>query len=109
MRMQPDRIGQAIAAYVDAELVSKAVGIQKLALAFAGAGLARQGAALVERYADSLRMIGIVGEDGTIDVDLARDLALEAFEKAGRVHLAGFGFSGADVAIAYEIAKKFSE
>ena len=109
MRMQPDRIGQAIAAYVDAELVSKAVGLQKLALAFAGAGLARQGAALAERYADSLRMIGVVDEDGAIDLDLARDLALEAFERAGRVQALGFGFSGADVAIAYEIAKKFAQ
>ena len=109
MRMQPDRIGQAIAAYVDAELVSKAVGLQKLALAFAGAGLARQGAALAERYADSLRMIGVMDEAGTIDIELARDLALEAFDKAGRVHVMGFGFNGADVAIAYEIAKKFSD
>ena len=63
----------------------------------------------MERHADSLRMIGIMDEDGAIDVDLARDLAVEAFEQTGKVSAFGFGFSAADVAIAYEIAKKFAQ
>lgn len=108
MLLQPDKIGPAIAAFFDGEIMPKAVGIQKLTLALAGVGLARQGAILAKRYAEVLRMIGVADADGNIDIDVARDLAVEAFAKSGKVQAMGFSFGPDDVEIAYEIAKKFA-
>ena len=109
MLLRPEKIGSVIAAFFDAELMPKAVGFQKFTLALTGVALARQGTALAERYADTLRMLGVSDANGNIDLDVARDLAVEAFEKVGKVQAFGFSFNASDVAIAYEVAKQFAE
>lgn len=104
-----DHAGEALAAWVDEELVVKASGLQKLATVMAALALAKRGEALMRQYAPVLSVLGIADKDtGGIDIDTARELALEAFDQTGKITAFGIILGPADVESMYEVAKKYA-
>ena len=108
MRLSLSSISDVIAHYLDEELLPKGTPIQKWMTTFMGVAVAKRAQTIVQNYADTLRMIGILDDEG-IDLEEARDLALEAFGKSGPVEVSGIVFSKDDVPTLYNIAKKFSK
>lgn len=108
MRLPLSTISDVIARYLDEELLPKGTPLQKLTTTFVGVGFARQAQSLVQSRADTLRLIGILDDEGLV-IEEARDLALEAFEKSGPVEIGGVIFSKDDIPVIYNIAKKFAK
>lgn len=108
MRLSLSNISDVIAAYLDEELLPKATPIQKWTTTFVGVAIAKQAQSLVQSHANTLRTIGILDDEG-INIEEARDLALEAFAKSGPVEMSGVVFNKDDVPTIYNIAKKFSK
>lgn len=108
MRLALSSISDVIASYLDEELLPKGTPWQKWMTTFMGAAFAKQAQTIVQSHIDTLRMIGILDDDG-IDIEGVRDLAIEAFGKSGPVEVSGIVFSKDDVPTLYNIAKKFSK
>jgi len=108
MRLPVDKVGEAIAAWIDAELVPKSSGLQKIATVMGALAIARRAPELAARYADTLRMLGLADEAGGIDIEAARDLAAEAMAKTGKITVAGVILGPDDVDTLYEAARKFA-
>lgn len=104
-----DKAGEALAAWVDAELVTKASGLQKLMTVMATISIAQRGEAVVSEYAAILNMLGITDKSGGIDIDAARELAIQAFERTGKITAFGIILGPEDVESIYEIAKKYAQ
>lgn len=68
-----DKIEQAIANYLDAELMPqlKSTGIEKVLVGTAASLFIRRSGAIIESYKDNklVKMLGIMDEEGNIDVD----------------------------------------
>ena len=109
MILPVDKAGEALAAWVDAELVTKASGLQKLATVMATIAIARRGEAIVAEYASILSMLGITDSTGGIDIDAARELAMQAFERTGKITAFGVILGPQDVESIYETAKKYAQ
>lgn len=108
MRLPAASIGDVIIAYIDEELMPKATKAQKFTTTFMGVALAKQATSILDANIETCKFIGIVNDDG-IDIELVRDLALEAFEKAGKVEIFGVVFNKEDVPVLYDIAKRFAK
>lgn len=104
-----ENLGKAIATFIDNELLTKASGFQKVLTAMVGITIAKQGETVVTQYKDILTMLGIVNEEEFIDLDIARKLVVEAFNKTGKITAFGIIFSEDDVNTLYEIAKRYAE
>lgn len=64
-------------------------------------------AARVDQYMPTLKMLGIVTEEGKVDLDRATAAASAALEKAGgKVELSGYIMDKADIDALLEIAKR---
>lgn len=103
-----ERIGEALAAWLDAEVLPSAVGLQRIAVTLAGIALAKRAPELVEQWGGVLRMMGIADENDGILLEPARDLLTEATTKAGRVAVMGYVFASSDVTSLYETAKLYA-
>lgn len=108
MRLPIEKIGEVLAAWVDAELMPKASGLQKVGTVMASLALARRAPKIAESYAPALRMLGVLDEAGGIELDALRSLAAEAFAKTGKVTVAGVIIGQEDIQTIYETAVRFA-
>lgn len=101
-------ISDVIIAFIDQELMPKANELQKFTTTFVGMAIARQARSMIEANIDKYKFIGIA-DDESLDIDLTRDLAKEAFEKSGPLNVGGVIINKDDVSTIYNIAKKYSK
>lgn len=101
-------ISDVIVTFIDRELMPKADKLQKFTTTFIGVAIARQAKSMVEANIDKYKFIGIA-DDESIDIDLTRDLAKEAFEKSGPLEIGGVIINKDDVSTIYNIAKTYSK
>ena len=97
MYLPGEMIAPVLASWIEAELVPKTEGLEKLFTVMGALAVAKRGEALAERFAAPLRLLGITDDAGRIDIDAARALAREALAKTGRIHALGFVFGPDDV------------
>ena len=103
-----DKIGEALAAWVDAELVPKASGLQKFATVMASLAIARRAPGIIAERIGELRALGLADEAGNILLEAMRDLAAEAMEKTGKITVAGIILGPEDIRSLYDAAAKFA-
>ena len=61
----------------------------------------------VQEFLPAMKMLGIVDENGKIDLDKAKNAASQALEgSGGKLAIAGYVADGADIDALYEIAKR---
>lgn len=97
MFLPKDRIASALAAWIEREMIPHTNGLEKLLAYAAAISLAKRGEHVVESMSPALNLLGLLDGDGRVDIDAARDLAREAFEKTGKIHALGFVFDAEDV------------
>lgn len=69
MKVTVDQISEGVATYVDRELVPKAPGIRKWMLGLSGAYLGKMVADKAREHKDLLVGMGLMTEDGLVDID----------------------------------------
>ena len=108
MKMNHTDIPAVFAQFLDAAVMPKASGWQKFgagAVAFVVQARLPQ---IMEQYGPVMKMAGVLGEDGMLDIDLAYNLSKYAMEKAGKVNVAGYLVDGSDIDQIYQIAKGYA-
>ena len=94
--------------YMEKHILPKASGWQKFGVGAAMFALGNRATALANdpKLAASLKAIGIMGDDGFVDVDYAREMALSAMQKAGgSLPTMGYVLDASDIEAIYETAK----
>lgn len=97
MKLSQIQIG--IANYIQAEIADKANGIKKFTV-YAGTFLIL---AKMEKITSSLTQnpliiqLGIIDENGDIDIDTLEDVMRKAMEKTGKFEFMGIIFNGEDI------------
>ena len=102
MRVTPAQISDGIARYVDSELVPKMPGVRKWILGISGAYLGAMAEQKIRENEQMLRSIGIMSDDGMIDIDSLRTRLMSTASSTGPVteHMPLFGdvtFNSSDV------------
>lgn len=69
MKVTVGQVAQGVATYIDRELVPKVPGIRKWVLGISGAYAGKMIEEKVDEYRDLLISIGVMEEDGMIDID----------------------------------------
>ena len=81
MKVTVDRIAEGVATYIDRELVPKVPGIRKWVLGMSGAYAIKMVQDKVAENKNLLTSIGIMSEDGMVDIDtLAANMKRSAQE-----------------------------
>ena len=109
MKLPVSSLGAVITAWMDKELVPKAVGWQKALTIVAGIGIANNAANIVAQYLPAMQMLGYADCDGFIDIDKLHVAFKAAFEKTGKLQLpGGIILSAADVDSMVSVARAFA-
>lgn len=102
-------VANVIVSFVEQDLLPKGNNPQRWLTVFIVTGMVKQTQSLVEKHRDMLKMIGVLNDEDELNVEVLRDLALEAFNKSGPIEIGGIVFDKEDVSTMYDIAKKFSK
>lgn len=97
MFLPREMIAPVLASWIEAELVPKTEGWEKLIAVMGALAIAKRGETLAEQFSGPLSILGLTDGAGRIDIDAARDLAREALAKTGRIRALGFVFGPDDV------------
>lgn len=108
MKMNHTDIPAVFAQFLDAAVIPKATGWQRFGAGAAAFVVQHRLPQIMEQYGPVMKMAGVLGEDGTIDIDLAHNLAAYAMDKAGRVDVAGYLMDSSDIEQMYQIAKGYA-
>lgn len=108
MRINHTDIPTIFAQYLDTAYMPKANGWQKFGAGAAAFIMQHRMPQIMEQYGPVMRMAGVLGEDGMIDLELAHNLSKFAMDKAGNVNIAGYLVDSSDVETIYQIAKGYA-
>lgn len=108
MFVEVSHIPTIVSEFVTTVVMPKApTGLMKFGIGFVSSYIRDAVAARVDQYMPTLKMLGIVTEEGKVDLDRATAAASAALEKAGgKVELSGYMVDKADIDALLEIAKK---
>ena len=110
MKIATGNIGHVVADYFDTVIMPSAMsqgGLKAFTTGFIGGLVARQTPSMVEQYAPMAKALGLVDEQGMLNVDLAYEEAEKALSKAPFV-VAGYRFDHEDLNKIRDIARKYS-
>lgn len=108
MKMNHTDIPAIFAQFLDSNVTPKAGDLQKgvaYGIAFV---LNFRLNYFMEKYGPYLKMAGILGDDGMLDLDVAHNMARFILEKTGRLNLLGYFVDSSDVEQIYQIAKSYA-
>lgn len=109
MFVEVSHIPTIVAEFVTTVVMPKApTGLMKFGIGFVSPYIRDAVAARVDQYMPTLKMLGIVTEEGKVDLDRATAAASAALETGGKVELSGYIMDKADIDALLEIAKKFA-
>lgn len=109
MKLPISNLGPVITAWIDKELVPKAVGWQKALTIVAGIGIANNTSNLIAQYLPTMQMLGFADAEGFLDIDKLYAAFKTAFEKTGKLQLpGGIILSVADVDSMLAIARAYA-
>ena len=69
MKVTAEQVAQGLAAYIDRELLPQIPGLRKWGLGFLAARSVQLVQHYMTQYKDVLSLIGVMGDDGMIDID----------------------------------------
>lgn len=103
-------LGAVVAQWIEAELLPKATGWQKVATIMAGVGVANNAAVYLQQYIPTMQVLGFADAEGNINIDSVHAAAKAAFKEVGKVVLPGGVIIDADdVESMFGIAKKYAK
>ena len=110
MVVEVSHIPTIVSEFVTTVVMPKApTGLKKFGIGFVSPYIRDAVAARVDQYMPTLKMLGVVTDEGRVDLDRATAAANAALEKAGgKVELSGYIMDKADIDALLEIAKKFA-
>lgn len=94
-----DQFINGVMSYYETEIAQKATGIGKFTAYFAMPGIPKMVRERYDRLRGSPFMEGLVNSDGLIDIDAARDRAMQAMQHCGSIDVMGFRLNCEDVDI----------
>ena len=108
MNVEVSQIPTIASEFITMVVMPKApTGLLKFGIGFVSPYIRDAVAVRVEQSLPTLKMLGIVTEEGKVDLDRATAAASAALEKAGgKVELSGYMVDKADIDALLEIAKK---
>ena len=109
LKITAQNLGMALGLYVEQELVPKASGLQKVMLYMAMPVIGAQTPQMVEQYAQTLRLLGAMTDDGMIDLEALYPRLKDAVRKTGKVPIMGIIFDESDVDKVYAIAQRSAQ
>ena len=106
MKISTQDIPAVLSEFLDAQVAPKASGLQKFgayALMFV---VNNKMPEITARYTPIMKMVGLMGDDGLIDLDYAHNMISDAMSHAGRVNVLGYLVDAPDVESIYAIAQR---
>ena len=108
MKVAVGNVAPIVAEYFDAAIMPSAMaagGVRAFAAGFVGGLVAKQAPVMVQQYLPMAKALGLVDEQGMLDVDLAFEAADKALAKAPLV-VAGYRADREDLLKILEISRK---
>ncbi len=107
MKINHTDIPAIFSQFLDAAVAPQATGMQKFGAYAAAFIVQSRMPQIMAQYGPVMKMAGVLGEDGMIDIDLAYNMAKFAMDKAGTVNIAGYLADSSDIEQIYNIAKSY--
>lgn len=110
MKVPVGNIANIVSEYFDAAIMPSAMqvgGVKAFATGFIGGLVARQTPAMVQQYMPLAKSLGLVDEQGMLNIDLAYEEAEKALSKAPVV-IGGYSVDRQDLVMIRDIARKYS-
>ena len=108
MKMNHTDIPAVFAQFLDVAVMPKASGWQKFGAGAAAFVIQHRMPQIMEQYGPVMKMAGVLGDDGMLDIELAHNLAVYAMDKAGKINVAGYLVDSSDIEQIYQIAKGYA-
>ena len=106
MRISTQDIPVIMTEYLDSQIAPRATGMQKFGAYALMYVVNSKMPEIAARYTPIMKMTGIMGDDGMIDLDYAHNMAADAIGHAGQVNVLGYLMDASDVESIYAIAQR---
>lgn len=107
MLLNPNHLNNVFTDFVDSTIAPKANGLQKLGAYSLVFILNAKMNEILEQYTPTMKMIGVMNEEGMIDLDYTYNMLSSATSKAGKVGVLGYNMDSSDIETMYSIAKRY--
>ena len=107
MKINHTDIPAIFSQFLDAAIAPQATGMQKFGAYAAAFIVQSRMPQIMAQYGPVMKMAGVLGDDGMIDVEVAYNMAKFAMDKAGTVNIAGYLADSSDIEQIYNIAKSY--
>lgn len=107
MKINTNDIPAIMSAFVDSQIAPQASGMQKFGAYSMLFVMQNKMPEIVNRYGPIMRMTGMMGDDGMIDLEYVHNMLSDAMNHAGKVNVMGYLVDAADIESIYQIAQRF--
>lgn len=109
MKLRTNKVPEIVSEFLLTRVVAKApTSAAQFGFGFLVPYVSRSAKSMAE--SPLLKSLGVVDAEGSIDLDTARNSAIEALEKAGgKVTMYGVTFDSTDIDALFEMARKYSD
>lgn len=106
--LSPRDVPAIVTAFVEREVAGKGTGLQK-AMAFGAAFIMqRRAPEIIAANEGRLKALGLMTDDGMLDLDMIHELLAFSLQKAGKVEVAGVILSEEDAHTMYDLASQLA-
>ncbi len=109
MKLNPQEIPAVFGEFLDSQVAPQANGLQKFGAYAMQFVIGAKMPDIMQRYAPVMKMTGILGDDGLIDIDYAHNMASAAMGKAGKVNILGYNIDASDIETIYAISQRHGQ
>lgn len=106
--LSPRDVPAIVTAFIEREVAPHGTGLQK-AMAFGAAFLLqRRAPEIIAANEPRLKALGLITDDGMLDLDMIHEMLAFSLQKAGKVEVAGVILSEDDVHKMYDLASQLA-
>lgn len=107
MKVNTADIPSIMTQYIDSQVAPQANGAQKFGIYALMYAVNTKINDITARYAPIMKMVGIMDDNGVIDLEYTHNMAKDAMDHAGKVNVLGFVMDSSDVESLYNIAQRY--
>lgn len=109
MKLNPQAIPSVFGEFLDSQIAPRATGMQKFGAYAMQFVINAKLPEIVQRYTPIMKMTGLMGDDGMIDIEYAHGMASAAIAKAEKVNVLGYILDASDIENIYAIAQRHGQ
>ena len=107
MKVNAIDIPAIMAQYIDSQVAPQATDLQKFVVYSMMYAVNNKINDIVKQYAPVMKMVGIMDDNGVIDLEYTHNMARDAMDHAGKLNVMGFVMDSSDIESLYNIAQRY--